>query len=104
MRAIRTLLLSAAAATALLATLSAGAGAAVSISYVPNSLAEAGIAVGPWTLHQRIGRNAHDASGILPTEATPFNPPTTAFGTPYKDYCVNGVIQTAQGVNPMQPY
>jgi hypothetical protein len=104
MRDIRTLLLSAAAAAALLANISADAGAAVSITYVPNSLAEAVIAEGPWTLHQRLGRNPHDASGILPTEATPFNPPTTAFGTPYKDYCVRGVIQTAQGVNPMQPY
>jgi hypothetical protein len=106
MRAIRTLLFSAAASVALLANISvdAGAGTQVAISYVPNSLAEASIAAGPWTLHQMARGNPHDASGILPTEKTPFNPPTTAFGTPYKNYCVGGKVQTAQGVNPMQPY
>ena len=51
-----------------------------------------------------VGRNSHDASGILPDISTPYNPPTTAYGTPYKDYCVGGRVQTAQGVNPTQPY
>ena len=74
------------------------------LSYVPNSLDEAAILGGPWTLHQEAGANAHDASGILPSISTPYNPPTTAFGTPYKDYCVNGKVQTAFGSNPMQPY
>lgn len=106
MHGIRTLLLSSAGGIALLATASTAvtAGPSVTITYVPNSLAEASIAGGPWTLHQKMFGNAHDASGILPTENTPFNPPTTAFGTPYKDYCVGGKVQRAQGLNPMQPY
>jgi hypothetical protein len=105
MRALRALLLST-AGVALLANVSssARAGTPVAITYVPNSLAESSIAGGPWTLHQRVGRNAHDASGILPTIGTPFSPPTTAFGTPYKNYCVAGKLQPARGVNPMQPY
>jgi hypothetical protein len=78
----------------------------VTIEYVRNSLAEATIADGPWTLHQKAGRNSHDASGILPPSGTktPFNPATTQYGTPYKNYCVNDRVQSAQGVNPMQPY
>jgi len=90
--------LSAAAGVALLASANVGADTPVVIAYVPNSLAEAGIVGGPWTLHQRVGRNPHDASGILPSIS---NPP---FGTPYASYCVNGQVQTAQGFNPMQPY
>jgi hypothetical protein len=97
---------SAAAGGALLANVNAGADTPVAITYVPNSLAEATIADGPWTLHQRVGSNARDASGILPPPGTmtPFNPPTTMYGMPYKNYCVGGQVQTAQGVNPMQPY
>jgi hypothetical protein len=106
MRALRTFLLSAAAGVALLANVNASADTPVAITYVPNSLAEATIADGPWTLHQSVGRNPHDASGILPPSGvtTPYNPPTTAYGTPYKNYCVGGRVQTAQGINPMQPY
>jgi hypothetical protein len=106
MQALRTLLLPAAAGAALLASGNAGADTPVAITYVPNSLAEAGIVGGPWTLHQKLGRNPHDASGILPPAGTttPFNPPTTQYGTPYAGYCVNGQVQTAQGFNPMQPY
>src|SRR5262249_15089984 len=106
MHALRTLLLCAAAGAALLANGNASADTPVAIAYVPNSLAQAGIAGGPWTLHQRLGRNPHDASGILPPSGTktPFNPPTTQYGTPYAGYCVSGQIQTAQGFNPMQPY
>jgi hypothetical protein len=105
MRALRALLLST-VGVALLANVSssARAGTPVAITYVPNSLAESSIAGGPWTLHQAVGRNAHDASGILPTIGTPFSPQTTAFGTPYKNYCVAGKLQPARGVNPMQPY
>ena len=102
MRALRTSLLSAAASAALLANV--GAGAAVTITYVPGSLAEASIANGPWTLHSSRGRNPHDASGIVPNIPTPYNPPTTQFGTPYAKYCVDGEVQTARGLNPMQPY
>ena len=51
---------------------------------------------GPWTLHQSVGRNRHDASGIVPSIPTPYNPPTTAFGTPYASYCLNGQVQTAK--------
>ena len=104
MRALRTLLFSTAAGAALLAHANANADTPVAINYVPNSLAEAYIANGPWTLHSGLGRNPHDASGIVPTIPTPYNPPTTKFGTPYKNYCVGGQVQTAQGFNPMQPY
>ena len=95
-----------AAGAALLANVNARADTPVAITYVPKSLTEATITNGPWTLHQRVGRNPHDASGVLPrsTITTPFNPPTTKYGTPYKGYCVGGEVQTAQGVNPMQPY
>jgi len=105
MRALRTLLSSTAAGVALLANVNASADP-VALTYVPNSLAEASIANGPWTLHSGLGRNRHDASGILPPTGTktPFNPPTTKFGTPYKNYCVGSQVQTAQGFNPMQPY
>jgi hypothetical protein len=104
MLAFRGLLFSAAASTALLTN--ANADTPVSITYVPKSLAEASIAGGPWTLHQAAGRNPHDASGIAPPAGTktPYNPPTTQFGTPYAGYCMRGRVQTAQGFNPMQPY
>ena len=55
MLALRGLLFSAAASTALLTN--ANADTPVSITYVPKSLAEASIASGPWTLHQAAGRN-----------------------------------------------
>ena len=95
MRTLPTLLSSTAAAV-LLANVNASADSPVAITYVPNSLAEATIARGPWTLHQMVGRNPHDASGILPPSGTmtPFNPPTTKYGTPYKNYCVGGRVQT----------
>src|SRR5215469_17017656 len=104
MLAFRGLLFSAAASTALLTN--ANADTPVSITYVPKSLAEASIAGGPWTLHQTAGRNPHDASGVAPPAGTktPYNPPTTKFGTPYAGYCMRGQVQTAQGFNPMQPY
>lgn len=105
MNAFRHLLRSAASAALLSGfAVSATAGTPVSITYVPNSLAETKIAGGPWNLHQDAGRNPHDASGILPPIATPYNPPTTAYGTPYAAYCVNGKVQAAQGINPMQPF
>ena len=97
MRTLRTFLFSV-AGVALLTNVNASADSPVAITYVPNSLAEATIANGPWTLHQRVGTNPHDASGILPAINTP------PFGTPYANYCVGGQVQTAQGVNPMQPY
>jgi hypothetical protein len=102
MRTLRSLLSFAAACAAVLANIPANADGL--ISYVPNSLTEASITGGPWTLHQMTGANPHDASGILPSIPTPYNPPTTAFGTPYAGYCVGGRVQTAQGSNPMQPY
>ena len=71
MRGLRTLLLSAAAGGALVANGNAGADTPVAITYVPNSLAEASIANGPWTLHSSLGRNRHDASGIAPSIPTP---------------------------------
>src|SRR6516165_644582 len=104
MRTRRTLLFSGAAGVALLASGNAGADTAVAITYVPDSLAEASIANGPWTLHSELGRNRHDASGIVPSIPAPYNPPTSKFGTPYASYCVGGQVQTAQGFNPMQPY
>jgi hypothetical protein len=104
MRTLRTLLSSAAAGAALLANVNASADTPVAITYVQNSLTEAKIAVGPWILHQMEGRNRHDASGIVPDISTPYDPPTMAYGTPYKNYCSYGRVQTAQGFNPMQPY
>jgi hypothetical protein len=102
MRTLRSL--PAAAVVALLGNGNAGAHTPVEITYVAKSLAEANIMNGPWTLHQSVGRNRHDASGIVPSIPTPYNPPTTAFGTPYASYCLNGQVQTAKGLNPMQPY
>ena len=104
MRALRTLLSSTAAGVTLLANVNASADSSVAITYVRNSLAEASIANGPWTLHSNLGRNRHDASGIVPNIPTPYDPPTMKFGTPYANYCVGGQVQTAQGYNPMQPY
>jgi hypothetical protein len=104
MRTLGSLLLFTAAGAFLLANGNAGAGTPVAITYVPDSLAEASIANGPWTLHSGLGRNRHDASGIVPSIPTPYNPPTSKFGTPYASYCVGGQGQTAQGFNPMQPY
>jgi hypothetical protein len=104
MRALSALMLSSTAGVALMAGVSATAAPSVAITYLPNSLAEAYIANGPWTLHSNLGRNRHDASGIVPPIPTPYNPPTTAYGTPYANYCVGGAVQTAQGYNPMQPY
>jgi len=106
MLAFRIFLFSATAGVVLLTNVRANADKPVAITYVPNSLAEASIANGPWTLHSGLGRNTHDASGIAPPKGTktPFNPPTTKFGTPYANYCVGGQVQTAQGFNPMQPY
>jgi len=103
MRVFRTLLLSTAIGT-VLASINARADSPVAIGYVEHSLTEASIAFGPWTLHQMADRNRHDASGIVPPISTPYNPPTTAYGIPYNGYCSNGRIQTARGVNPMQPY
>src|SRR6516164_885485 len=104
MRTLSTLLFSGAAGVALLASGNAGADTAVAITYVPDSLAEASIANGPWTLHSELGRNRHDASGIVPSIPAPYNPPTSKFGPPYASYCVGGQVQTARSCNAMQPY
>jgi hypothetical protein len=104
MPAFNSLPLSTAVSVAVLASVPVSARADSLITYVPNSLTEATVTNGPWTLHQSRGRNPHDASGIAPNIPTPYNPPTTAFGTPYKDYCVGGRAETAQASNPMQPY
>ena len=77
MLACRGLLFSAAAGAAVLANVDAKADMPVAITYVSNSLAEASIANGPWTLHSGLGRNRHDASGVLPSISKP------PFGTPY---------------------
>jgi hypothetical protein len=53
--------LSAAAGFALLGSGTAGADTSIAITYVPKSLAEGTIVNGPWTLHQSVGRNRHDA-------------------------------------------
>ena len=103
MRVSRTLLVST-AISSILASVSASADSSLAISYVPHSLSEASIAGGPWTLHQTEGKNSHDASGIMSGVNTPYNPPTTKYGIPYNKYCVGGQVQTAEGVNPMQPY
>jgi hypothetical protein len=41
------------------------------ITYVPNSLAQSSIHRGPWVLHQNNEEAQYDASGILPSLATP---------------------------------
>ncbi len=104
MGSIHQLVLTATASVALLANVASSVSAAPTITYVPNSIAESKIVGGPWNLHQAAGANPHDTSGILPTISTPFSPPTTAFGIPYKNLCVGGAFAPAQGVNPMQPY
>lgn len=70
MRAASALLFSTALGVALLANAGADADG-VTITYLPNSLAEATVTGGPWTLHQMVGSNPHDASGILPPSGTP---------------------------------
>jgi hypothetical protein len=67
--------------------------AAVLIAASANNLAKGVHAIGFG------GLAALPPSGVT----TPYNPPTAAYGTPYKNYCV-GRVQTAQGINPMQPY
>ena len=85
------------------------------ISYVPGSLAESIIRLGPWTLHegdQFEHGNAHrrdrdeafelDASGIVPPKGTP---PSTATGVPYAAYCnASGELQVNHDVSVMSPY
>jgi hypothetical protein len=60
MLGFRGLLFSATATAALLTNVNARAETPVAITYVANSLAEASIANGPWTLHSGLGRNRHD--------------------------------------------
>ena len=102
--ALRVLVITAATGSALPLGCNAYAGKASPVGYVQNSLSEAIITNGPWTLHQMAGTNPHEASGIVPPISTPYSPPTAAYGTPYKGYCLNGQVQSAHGTNPMQPY
>jgi hypothetical protein len=101
---LRVFVIAAATGIALTLGCNAYAGKASPVAYVQNSLSEAFITNGPWSLHQMAGINPHDASGIVPPVSTPYAPPTTAYGTPYKGYCQNGQVQHASGANPMQPY
>ncbi len=95
MRALHILLLPTAAAAAFLGNVSASADTPVAITYVPNSPDEAMIANGPCTrLRAEIAMTPR-ASFRLPGVTTPFNPPTTADGTPYKNYCIGDRVQTA---------
>ena len=90
-----------AAAIALLASTSA-AQADPTFTYVPNSLAQSSIFLGPWTLHEHSKFNNHDASGIVPPTSTP---PYTGSGTPYADFCsTSGEHTLNNNKSVMQPY
>jgi hypothetical protein len=102
--ALRSFVIATVSGIALSLGYSAYAGQASPVAYVQGSLSEAFITDGPWTLHQMAGTNPHNASGVVPPISTPYNPPTTAYGTPYKGYCLSGQVQRANGTNPMQPY
>ncbi|MBV9462425.1 MAG: hypothetical protein JO141_33610 [Bradyrhizobium sp.] len=75
------------------------------ISYVRDSLKEATIQFGPWTLHESGKFFHHDASGIVPpsTLTPPYDP--VLYGTPYKDYCsADGLHTINHEDSVMQPY
>lgn len=73
------------------------------LTYVPHSLAESAIALGPWTLHESDGYAQHDASGIVPG-ASQTAPPYKGTGTPYAGLC-NGTTKAANnGRSVMQPF
>ncbi len=77
------------------------------IKYVPNSLVQSSINDGPWVLHQNNKKEQYNASGILPSLATPpqSKPPYSNAGTPYVNYCNNkGEVTRNYGLNLMQPY
>jgi hypothetical protein len=106
---MKSFLLNASAAIALLTASPVSAGAAgPEIKYVPNSLVESLINHGPWTLHQAGGDFAHDASGIVPAPSNKNpNPPPLYIGsgTPYAGYCTqNGKVTKNHGFSLMQPY
>ena len=88
--------LGACAVVALLAAAPASAmGSGPQISYVPNSLVELKINLGPWTLHEEGEYFHHDASGIVPTGS---RPPYTGSGRPYAGYCdARGTLERNQG-------
>jgi len=90
-----------------LATVDAIAVPVPTISYVPNSLSQASIHRGPWVLHQNNKQEQYDASGILPSLATPVQstPPYIHAGIPYVNYCNNeGELTRNHGLSLMQPY
>jgi hypothetical protein len=72
---MKSALLGASAATALLAAAPAFAGGP-SFTYVPDSLIQSTIVSGPWVLHEPRSSFGHDASGIVPSG-----------GVPYAGYC-----------------
>ena len=91
-----------AAAAALLVAASSAA-AEPAISYVPGSLKQSIINLGPWTLHESGDNFSHDASGIVPAKGS--KPPFTAFGTPYKGLCTaDGQFAINHTKSLMQPY
>jgi hypothetical protein len=77
------------------------------ISYVPHSLVQSSIHRGPWVLHQNNKTEQYNASGILPSLATPpeSTPPYNHAGSPYVNYCNNeGEVTRNHGLSLMQPY
>ncbi|WP_026606048.1 hypothetical protein [Methylocapsa acidiphila] len=108
MKILKVLCAAGASLIALSASLVAGAeeqreyGRPLKMSYVPNSLAQSTISLGPWALHEATGQFKHDASGIVPTTA---GPPYANSGVPYAAYCgSNGQVTVNPGVSLMQPY
>lgn len=75
-----------------------------SITYVPNSLKQSTIELGPWTLHEAGYYRQHDASGIVPPSSQKA-PPYSGTGTPYAGYCsMSGEVAVNHGKSVMQPY
>jgi hypothetical protein len=92
---MKSALLGASAATALLAAAPAVA-AGPNFTYVPDSLIQSTIVSGPWVLHEPRSSFGHDASGI--------SIPTTQ-GVPYAGYCTQkGELAKNHGPSLMQPY
>jgi hypothetical protein len=89
---MKSALLGASAATALLAAAPAFAGGPT-FTYVPDSLIQSTIISGPWVLHEPRSSFGHDASGIVPSG-----------GMPYAGYCTRSGPEKNHGPSLMQPY
>jgi hypothetical protein len=98
----RSFLGASAAIGVLAAAPTAATAAALTFSYVPNSLVQSTIVSGPWTLHESRSHFAHDASGTVPKTS---GPPYSGSGVPYAGYCnPPGELAKNHGPSLMQPY